>query len=71
MSGDETIIGKSIHLTNIPMLLSGYAKPDACCVIGKDKNPLGEPAKPVAQPVQPAYNPGYGYYGGAVQMGGY
>jgi len=53
------------------MLLSGFARPDACCVIGKDKNPLGEPAKPKAQPVQPAYNPGYGYYGGAVQMGGY
>jgi len=53
------------------MLLSGFARPDACCVVGKDVNPLGEPAKPKAQPVQPAYNPGYGYYGGAVQMGGY
>jgi hypothetical protein len=42
-------------------------------VIGKDKNPLGEPAKPKPAPVQPAYNPtpGYGYYcGGAAAVGG-
>ena len=27
LGGDDSIIGRSIHLTNIPLLLSGYPRP--------------------------------------------
>jgi len=59
MTGWESIIGRSIHVT-----LKDTQLPVACCTIGEDKDPHAK-----AEPAQPAYsaayNPGYGYYGGA------
>jgi len=62
LSGPESLIGRSIHLTSVAQMEEGDPTPNACCVIGKDKNPMGEAKK--QQAYQPAYNPGYGFYQG-------
>mmetsp|Transcript_3027 Transcript_3027/g.3550 ORF Transcript_3027/g.3550 Transcript_3027/m.3550 type:complete len:440 (+) Transcript_3027:282-1601(+) len=60
LSGHESIVGRSIHLT-----VKGEPNPVACCTIGDDKDPyVSAKKKEYVQPqtTSPAYAPGYGFY---------